>query len=458
LVKFAIEALELAGRSGIYTRSLGWLRMLTAFVSLEVAAQACAVVASFLVVRNLDKNHYAWYSLAFNLQSTLGIFTLLGIGTGMTSMAGQWIADREKMGALAASAFRYRSLLLVIVGPLVLPIFGYLLVKNGCPPWHTLALVMLAVCLLFVELNRQIFSSPVSIAGAYNYLQQAALLEAICRVAILGLLILLGCLSAWTTLLVSVLVSGSVVRFLIKRRAQEFIGPHSTPDREIQRRLTKLNLNVLPLALTFVFQTQIGIALIGIFGKTASLADLGAVTRVALLLTVPQAIVYKIIKPKLARAKEGAGLWCKFGLSVLCVATMAAGCFALIFLFRHQFLWILGKDYGYLEKELVFYSGVACIGMVTNMSWMLLNARGWADYMWISPAAEVLCQVGAIPLLNLSTPMGVIKLEAVRTAVAALVYCSLVCGRFLQSKRAGNLKSLDSDDIEPKSDVQTLAG
>ena len=56
-------------------------------------AQACAVVASFLVVRNLDKNHYAWYSLAFNLQSTLGIFTLLSIGTGMTSMDGQWTAD-----------------------------------------------------------------------------------------------------------------------------------------------------------------------------------------------------------------------------------------------------------------------------------------------------------------------------------------------------------------------------
>jgi O-antigen/teichoic acid export membrane protein len=458
LAKFAIEALEFTGRWEIYTRLLGWLRMLTAFVSLEIVAQACAVLASFLVLRNLDKDHYAWYSLAFNLQSTLANFTLLGIGTGMTSMAGQWIADREKIGALAASAFRYRSLLLVIVGPLVLPVFGYLLLKNGCPHWHTLALVTLAVCLLFVEVNRQIFGSLVSIAGRYNYLQRAALLEAISRVAILGLLILLGCLSAWTTILVSVLVSGSVVRFLIKRSAQEFIGPHRTPDREIQRRLTKLNFNVLPSTITFVFQAQIGIAMISIFGKTASLADLGALTRVALLLTVPQAIVYKIIEPKLARVKEGAGLWRKFGLSVLCVAAMAAGCFTLMFLFRHQFLWLLGKDYGYLEKELVFYSGVACTGMVTAMSWMLLDARGWTDYMWISPVAEVLCQVGAIPLLNLSTPMGVLKLDAVRTAVGAIVYGSLVCGRFLQSKRASNLNSPESDDIEQKSDVETLAG
>jgi O-antigen/teichoic acid export membrane protein len=317
---------------------------------------------------------------------------------------------------------------------------------------------MLAVCLLFVTFNRQIFGSTITIAGGYNYLQRANLLEAISRVAILGLLIFLGCLSAWTTSLVSVLVSGSVVRFLIKRRAQELIGPHRTPDREIQRRLTKLNLNMLPSMITLVFQAQIGIAMISIFGKTASVADLSALTRVGLLLTVPQAIVFRIIQPKLARAKEGAGLWRKFGFSVLCVAAMAAGCFTLMFLFRYQFLWLLGKDYWYLKKELVFYSGVACTDMVISMSWMFLTARGWADYVWISPVAEVLCQVGAIPLLNLSTPMGVLKLGAVRVAVIAIVYGSLICGRFLQSKRASNLKSLESEDIEPKNDVETLAG
>ena len=217
--------LELDDHSAIYARLLGWFRMLTAFVSLEIAAQSCAALASFLVVRNLNKEHFAWYSLAFNLQTALGLFTLLGIGTGMTSMSGQWIGDREKMGALAASAFRYRTLLLTIVAPVVLPIFGYLLLKNGCPVWHTLALVALAVCLMFVELNRQIFSVPIRIAGRYNYLQRAALVEAVSRVAALGLLILLGWLNAATTILVSVLVSGSVVRFLIRKGAQEYYCP-----------------------------------------------------------------------------------------------------------------------------------------------------------------------------------------------------------------------------------------
>jgi O-antigen/teichoic acid export membrane protein len=427
---------ELDKHSAIYARLLGWFRMLTAFVSLEIAAQGCAALASFLVVRNLDKAHYAWYSLAFNLQSTLANFTLLGIGTGMVSMSGKWLGDREKMGALAASAFRYRSLLLTIVGPVVLPIFGYLLLKNGCPLWHTAALVALAVCLLFVELNRQIFSAPIRIAGRYNYLQRATLVEAISRTTILGLLILVGGLSAATTLLVSVLVSGSVVRFFIRKGANEFIAPHKAPDREIQRTLTKLNLNVMPTTLTFVFQAQIGIAMISIFGKTASVADLGALTRIALLLMVPQAIVTKIIEPKLARAKEGVDLWRKFGASALLVAIMAVGIFTLMFLFRHQFLWLLGKNYWYLEKELVFYAGICCTATLTSMSMMLLYARGWADYMWISPIAEVFCQVCALPFLNLATPMGVLSLDAIRVVVSGIVYGSLVGGRFfLRSER-----------------------
>jgi O-antigen/teichoic acid export membrane protein len=436
--------LHLNDRPAIYARLLGWFRMLTAFVSLEIAAQSCAALASFLVVRNLNKQHYAWYSIAFNMQTALGLFTLLGIGTGMVSMSGQWIGDRERMGALAASAFRYRSLLLTIVGPVVLPIFGYLLLKNGCPVWHTMALVALAVCLMFVELNRQIFSVPICIAGRYHYLQCAALVEAVSRVAALGLLILLGWLNAAATILISVLVSGSIVRFLIRKGAQEYLAPHSVPNREITRKLTKLNLNVMPSTFSSVFQAQIGMAMISIFGNTASVADLGALTRIALLLVVPQQIVIKIIEPKLARAKEGADLRRKFGVVVVCVAMMACSGFVLMFLFRYQFLWLLGKQYWHLEKELVFYSGVCCTGMLTSMSMKLLCARGWADYMWISPIAEVFCQVCAIPFLNLSTPIGVLSLDAIRIAVAGIVYGSLVGRRFLLSKQAINSKSVDA--------------
>ena len=136
---------------------------------------------------------------------------------------------------------------------------------------------------------------------------------------------------------------------------------------------------------------------------------------------------------------------------------MAGACFCLR-LFRHQFLWLLGANYWYLDKELAFYSGVSCAGTVTSMSMMLLYARGWADYMWISPVTEVLCQLAAIRFLDLSTPMGVLRLDSVRIGVAAIVYGSLVAIHFVRTRRKRDFRggSGPGEDLEQKSDLETL--
>jgi hypothetical protein len=108
------------------------------------------------------------------------------------------------------------------------------------------------------------------------------------------------------------------------------------------------------------------------------------------------------------------------------------------------------------DKAIAFYSGVACAGTVTSMSMMLLYARGWADYMWISPLTEVLCQLCAAPFLNLATPMGVLRLESVRVAAAAVIYGSLVARRFFKSRQNTNLQQ--DREIELKSNLETLVG
>jgi Na+-driven multidrug efflux pump len=142
-------------QSCLRRKLFNWSRMLTLFFGLEIACQACSALASMLVVHNMDKQHYAWYALANNLQGTLGVFTLMGIGTGLTSMGGQYLGDRSRMGSLAASAMRYRRRLLAGAAPIALPMFGYLLIKNGCPFWNTGLLLLLALVVLTVEFNRQ---------------------------------------------------------------------------------------------------------------------------------------------------------------------------------------------------------------------------------------------------------------------------------------------------------------
>ena len=100
---------------------------------------------------------------------------------------------------------------------------------------------------------------------------------------------------------------------------------------------------------------------------------------------------------------------------------------------------------------------------LTALLWQLLVGSPQCPGIAILVSADLfgcpsLLSVRCTTLTQSLDPMGVLKLDAVRVAVSAVVYGSLVFGRFLQSKRARNLKPLESDDIEPKSDVETLAG
>jgi O-antigen/teichoic acid export membrane protein len=413
-------------QDGLRGKLLGWSRMLTLFFGLEVACQACSALASVLVVHNMDKQHYAWYALANNLQGTLGVFTLMGIGTGLISMGGQYLGNRSRMGALAASAMRYRRRLLAGAAPVALPIFGYLLIKNGCPLWNTALLLLLALVVLTVEFNRQVFSTPVRLSGRYNFLQRAALLEGLLRMGAIGLLIVAGALNATTALLTSVLLSAYVVKNVIRKTARTYTDPHAQPDPDIGRQLTRLNLNVLPSTLSGVFQAQIGMAMISLFGKTSAVADLGALTRIGLLSAIPQAMLSKVVEPKLSRAQLGPELWKKTLAALGLAAAMALATFTFIFITSAKILWILGPNYQHLHRELLCFAAVSSGWIFAGLPQLILYARGWVQYVWITPLVEITCQAVVMPFLDLSHPLGVLSLDGIRAVVSFTFYGSLV--------------------------------
>lgn len=417
------------------SRVSGAIRMITVFFSLEIAAQGCAALGSLLVVHNMDKQHYAWYCLAHNLQGTLGLFTQMGIGAGLISMGSQYLNDRLRMGALAASAIRYRRVLLAGASPVALPIFGYLLLKNGCPVWHTALLLLLALAVLNVEFSRQVLSTPVRLCGRYNLLQRAALLESVLRTGVLGLLILASGLNATTTLVASVLVSAYVVHRVIGKAARVVADPHAAADRGIGRQLTRMNLNLLPPTLSAVFQAQIGMAMISLFGKTAAVADLGALTRIGLVPAIPQAMLSKVVEPKLSRAQAGSDLWTKSLLALGLALTMTFATFGFILIFSHQMLWLLGPNYSSLHRELLWFGAISCARIVTGVPQMVLYARGWVQYLWIPPLVEIVSQGIAIPFLDLSHPLGVLWLEAVRSTVSFMADGTLLIRQWLLWRR-----------------------
>lgn len=127
-----------------------WGARLTIFSSLEVVSRGLQMLAALVVVRNMEKEQYAWYSLANGFQGMLGFITMIGAGAALYAIGGPLVGNRAAMGSLVNAVRRWRNFILAVSVPVVLPLFGYLLYKNNCPPWLIGALVCLAVVILLL--------------------------------------------------------------------------------------------------------------------------------------------------------------------------------------------------------------------------------------------------------------------------------------------------------------------
>ncbi|OYW24308.1 MAG: hypothetical protein B7Z55_02630, partial [Planctomycetales bacterium 12-60-4] len=136
------------------------LSMIASYASLSILGRVVQMITAFVVVRSLAKTDYAWYSLANNLVASLVIFTVTGIGTGLMPLAGAVAQDREKLGAVLASARRFRGWLLLCGALVGLPVFIHLLLRSGCPPLSIALLVSAALISLMVSISTQMISTP----------------------------------------------------------------------------------------------------------------------------------------------------------------------------------------------------------------------------------------------------------------------------------------------------------
>ena len=134
----------------------------------------------------------------------------------------------------------------------------------------------------------------------------------------------------------------------------------------------------------------------------------------------------KVVEPKLSRGQAGNDLWKKCIVALAIAAVMALITFAFIFIASSPILWILGPNYLHLHRELLCFAAVSCGWILAGMPQLILYARGWVQYIWITTLMEIACQAVVMPFLDLSHPLGVLSLDGIRALVSFTFYGSLV--------------------------------
>lgn len=387
----------------------------------QILVQLVGFLCAILVIRMLAPTEYALYILMNTMLGTMAVLADGGISSGVTSEGGKVWRDREKLGVVLATGLNLRKKFGLISLIVAIPALLFLL-RTHETQWLTSLLIVLAVIVSFYS---TLTGSMLQIAPK---LQQdiAPLQKNMVQANVLRLLMLGASLVFFPFAFIAVLASG-LPQLWANRRLRAISLPYANwkqdSDHIVRRQIMTFVKRLLPGSIYYCISGQITIWLISIFGSTTALAQVGALTRLTMVLSLFNIMVNMLIIPRFARLTDNKSIllaWymrIHFYLIAFCAMVVFAA-----WIFPEEVLWILGDHYKGLNYELLLSIIGSCLNLIVGINFALNASRGWLLNPVITICLGIAGITGGVLLLDISTLRGVLLFNIFTGVVGLFVH------------------------------------
>ena len=388
-----------------YSKLYFWSKLITITGSAQIIIQIASLIGGLLVIRLLPQHEYALYTIANTMLGTMTLLTDSGISSGVMSIGGKVWQSPERLGAVVATGLRLRKKFAIGSLVIAVPILIYLLLFHGAS-WLTSLLIALSLIpAFFAALSDSLLEVAPKLHQDIAPLQKNQMMVGVSRLALIALLLFLF---PWA--FIAILATGIpriYGNFRLKKIIEPFVAKQE-PDKQVEKDILKIVKRVMPGSVYYCIISQVSIWLISFFGTTSSIAQVGALGRLGMMLSVFSVMVNTLAIPRFARLPDDRELlWNRF---FQIMAALFALCFLIvgaIALFPQQILYLLGKQYANLQSELILSVTVSCLGLIYTTIFSLSLARGYVMKPVINIGVHLFFQIVLITLLNLSTARNV---------------------------------------------------
>ena len=383
-----------------------WLKILSKFISVQIFVQVVGLASSIFLIRTLDEQQYAYFTIAFGIQSTINVLANTGIGSGLLSIGGEIWQDKYRLSQLIKTAMHLRYYMAVITIVIFIPIMIWLLAKNGASDIDITFLVLALLIGLYFQLNNTVLSIVIKLHSQIRRLQYINLLGAVTRLLCLVTAYYI-ILNAPVALFASSIASG-IINLAVNHWVADNIYFDSPINKEYRLRILNIVKYQSPESIFSAIKEQMTIWLISIFGGTQNLAGIGVLGRLSVVFRILNSIMRNIVFPMFARCKNPKILQKRYLyiIGMLCFILIIISSFCVIF--SEQVFWFLGYKYYYLKNELLLMLVNYGIQYLINNMWGINLSKGWVEYAWLNIPTTITLQVLLLFFLDISTIKGVI--------------------------------------------------
>jgi len=412
------------GSTPILRRAFDQARRISNYALVQAAVQIIAFSSGILLVRWLPQREYAYFTIANAMQATLMLLADIGVSVGLISIGGRVWQDRHRFGELINTGLAVRKKLAAVAAILVAPILYAMLTRNGASSIYTLLLIAVVLAGFSIQLSVDIFSVVPRLRSDIGRIQK---IDFTC--AIVRLLLILGLVYLFATAGLAVAIASATFLlqyFLLRAYAAKVVDLKANENAEDRHEIVRLIKNLAANAVFYCFQGQITVFLISFFAsRAASVAEVGALGRLAMIFTVLTNLLINIFVPAFARCQDKRKLrWLYaaivggvvlFSLAVLCAAAFLP----------NQFLFVLGNRYTHLHRELLLMIGVAVITALGGTLWLLNASKAWIAGAWLYIPLTLATQIALIPFTDFSSVAGVLMFNLISGVPSLLLNLAL---------------------------------
>lgn len=420
------------------TKLVRSFKLMTTYLVGQGGTQLIQVVTGFLIIRLLSKEAYADYTM---VHVVLGMGTVLfglGVSQCLTGLIGKDINNKEIVGRYVAAAYQLRKWLLSVGAVVLLFTFIAISTKFGWNLW--LALFYFGCVALTLFFNAwETVNKPILLLE-YRLREMYTLSCGLClgRLICISLAAVCGVLFAPVAVFFNVLqAAGSALG--VGRLSRSRKGPVSKDtDLSFERsEILRLTLPKLPNLLVATFSSQLMLILAAIFATTSTLAEAGALSRLALLFLIFRQMGETLVAPYFAKLDPGQ-LLRQVSLLLLALCFFISGAIVLGYFYPDPFLLLLGEGYGDLEFEIFLVLTIAAIRVATGTIMSVCNARKFI-YFWHSlvtlPPRFLLMFLGII-YLDLGSLKQLLILDLSIVVVGAIIRLGILAYGINQTHRS----------------------
>jgi O-antigen/teichoic acid export membrane protein len=395
------------GSAPALRRAMYHARAVGSFALVQAAVQTIGFLTGILLVRWLPQQEYAYFTIANTMQGTINLLADIGISVGLVSIGGRVWQDRRRFGELINTALGVRMNLGTAAMIAVMPVMYFMLIRNGAPVLYSVILTALVLAGLLIQFSLGVLSVVPRLRSDLARIQVIDFTGAIIR-----LLLVVALVYLFLNASIAVAIAGAawLLQYVMLRHyASRVVDLTAAENPEDRRAIIGLIRKLAANAVFYCLQGQITVFLISFFAhRASSVAEVGALGRLAMIFTVLTNLLTNIFVPAFARCQDARKLRWLYAAIVGGVAAFSLLVLCWAGILPQQFLFVLGNKYAHLQRELLLIVAVAVLSALTGTFWALNAAKAWVAGAWLYIPLTLGTQIALIPFTDFSSVAGVL--------------------------------------------------